>query len=180
MSGRLVRFRSDGTEYSSSAFIQSASNACIGVVMQSKGSSVERLIWPSRRLLRLGLCGFGRRPRSVSAHSAFVCVWPSRCLPPCQALRIIMRKPDFMTTEQPGTNDTEKPRQSGLEITQSGRETNKATMTDHPENDAFLRPTESLVLLHVVRPARNFANLAFEIGSCEQARGNEPGGKADE
>ena len=32
----------------------------------------------------------------------------------------------------------------------------------------------------VVRPARNFANLAFEIGSCEQARGNEPGGKADE
>ena len=28
MSGRLVRFRSDGTEYSSSAFIQSASNAC--------------------------------------------------------------------------------------------------------------------------------------------------------
>ena len=85
-----------------------------------------------------------------------------------------------MTTEQPGTNDTEKPRQSGLEITQSGRETNKATMTDHPENGAFLRPTESLVLLHVVRPARNFANLAFEIGSCEQARGNEPGGKADE
>ena len=32
----------------------------------------------------------------------------------------------------------------------------------------------------VVRPARSFASLFSEIGLCEEARGNEPRGKAYE
>ena len=133
------------------------------------------------RLLRLGLCSRERRPRSVSARSALVCVRTSRCLPPCQALRVIMRKPHFETPEQLGSTDTESPRQSGPEITQSGRGNNRAIVTDHPEYSAFLRPTEDPVLLqqqasHDLFDGPPASGHSMERGSCaslDEAQGDQ-------